>query len=149
MFSGRFKCLFRVLFAVLCSATLAFSTPGASGIASGALPVENSASRHYDVSVRLDVPLSLGIVMTSVLGVYQYYGMSRISSSDLKPKSELLPWDRPFAGHYSGWAMTVSHYSGALAVAPLALAGYSWYKGDADGHDFGAFLWKRLPCRMP
>jgi membrane-associated phospholipid phosphatase len=77
--------------------------------------------------------------MTSVLGVYQYYGMSRISSSDLKPKSELLPWDRPFAGHYSGWAMTVSHYSGALAVAPLALAGYSWYKGDADGHDFGAF----------
>ncbi|WP_217898049.1 phosphatase PAP2 family protein [Fibrobacter sp. UWB3] len=95
--------------------------------------------RHYEVSVRLDVPLSLGIVMTSVLGVYQYYGMSKISSSDLKPKSELLPWDRPFAGLYSGWATTVSHYSGALAVAPLALAGYSWYKGDADGHDFGAF----------
>ena len=95
--------------------------------------------RHYEVSVRLDVPLSLGIVLTSVLGVYQYYGMSKISSSDLKPKSELLPWDRPFAGLYSGWATTVSHYSGALAVAPLALAGVSWYKGDADGHDFGAF----------
>ncbi|WP_406537790.1 phosphatase PAP2 family protein [Fibrobacter sp.] len=124
---------------MLCSTTLVFSTPGTSGIASGALPVENPVPRHYDVSVRLDVPLSLGIVMTSVLGVYQYYGMSRISSSDLRPKSELLPWDRPFAGHYSGWAMTVSHYSGALAVAPLALAGYSWYKGDADGHDFGAF----------
>ncbi|WP_405324268.1 phosphatase PAP2 family protein [Fibrobacter sp.] len=105
--------------------------PDASGMASSA--------RHYDVSVRLDVPLTLGIVMTSVLGVYQYYGMSRISSSNLKPKSELLPWDRPFAGRYSGWATTVSHYSGALAVAPLALAGYSWYKGDADGHDFGTF----------
>jgi len=139
MFSGRFKSLFRALFAVLSSATLVFSAPSASGIASGAFPVENPASRHYEVSVRLDVPLSLGIVMTSVLGVYQYYGMSKNSPGDLKPKSELLPWDRPFAGHYSGWATTVSHYSGALAVAPLALAGYSWYKGDADGHDFGAF----------
>ena len=146
MFSGRFKSLFQALFAVLCSATLVFCAPVASEIASGtsrnmssALPVENPVPRHYEVSVRLDVPLSLGIVMTSVLGVYQYYGMSRISSSDLKPKSELLPWDRPFAGRYSGWATTVSHYSGALAVAPLVLAGYSWYKGDADGHDFGAF----------
>ena len=139
MFSGRFKSLFRVLFAVLCSATLALGAPDASRNMPGALPVENPAPRHYEVSVRLDVPLSLGIVLTSVLGVYQYYGMSKISSSDLKPKSELLPWDRPFAGLYSGWATTVSHYSGALAVAPLALAGYSWYKGDADGHDFGAF----------
>ena len=145
MFSGRFKSLFRVLFAVLCSATLAFGTPGASGIASGAsrnMPDASgmaSSARHYEVSVRLDVPLTLGIVMTSVLGVYQYYGMSRISSNNLKPKSELLPWDRLFAGRYSGWATTVSHYSGALAVAPLALAGYSWYKGDADGHDFGTF----------
>ncbi|WP_159462252.1 phosphatase PAP2 family protein [Fibrobacter sp. UWB16] len=123
-----------MLFAVLCSATLALGAPDASRNMPGA-----EVPRHYEVSVRLDVPLSLGIVLTSVLGVYQYYGMSKISSSDLKPKSELLPWDRPFAGLYSGWATTVSHYSGALAVAPLALAGYSWYKGDADGHDFGAF----------
>jgi membrane-associated phospholipid phosphatase len=65
--------------------------------------------------------------------------MDRKSLNDLKPKSELLPWDRPFAGRYSGWATTVSHYSGVLAVAPLALAGYSWYKGDVDGHEFGAF----------
>jgi membrane-associated phospholipid phosphatase len=57
----------------------------------------------------------------------------------LKPKSELLPLDRPLAGRYSGWATTVSHYSGALAVAPLALAGYSLYRGDVDAHDFGAF----------
>ena len=125
MFSGRFKSLFRVLFVVLCSATLVFSTPSASRNMPGASGIAPSAL-HYEVSVRLDVPLTLGIVMTSVLGVYQYYGMSRISSNNLKPKSELLPWDRMFAGRYSGWATTVSHYSGALAVAPLALAGYSW-----------------------
>jgi membrane-associated phospholipid phosphatase len=149
----RFIGSFRVIVAVLCSATLAFSMPGVfrntsdasrnmphvSGVASGERPVENLASHHYEVSVRLDVPLSLGIVMTSVLGAYQYYGMSRVSTNELKLKSELLPWDHAFAGHYSGWATTVSHYSGALAVAPLAMAGYSWYKGDADGYDFGSF----------
>jgi len=135
----RFKSLNRVFFAVLCAATLAFSTPGASGISSSVLPVENSAPRHYEVSVRLDVPLALGIALTSALGVYQYYGMERISTEDLRSKSDFLPWDRPFVGRYSGWATAVSRYSAALAVAPLALAGYSWYKGDADGHDFGAF----------
>ena len=83
-----FKSFFRVFFAVLCAATLAFSTPGASGISSSVLPVENSAPRHYEVSVRLDVPLVLGIALTSALGVYQYYGMERISADDLRAKSD-------------------------------------------------------------
>lgn len=134
-----FKSFFRVFFAVLCAATLAFSALGASGIASSAFPVENSAPRHYDVSVRLDVPLALGIALTSALGVYQYYGMERVSAGDLRAKSDFLPWDRPFVGRYSEWATVVSHYTGALAVVPLALAGGSWYKGDADACDFGAF----------
>jgi membrane-associated phospholipid phosphatase len=128
----RFKSLNRVFFAVLCAATLAFSAPA----------VENSASvpsRHYDVSVRLDVPLMLGISLTSALGVYQYYGMDRVPAGDLRAKADFLPWDRPFVGRYSEWATVVSRYSAAFGVAPLALAGYSWYRGDADGHDFGAF----------
>ncbi|MBR6448917.1 MAG: phosphatase PAP2 family protein, partial [Fibrobacter sp.] len=123
----HFKILFRVCFAVLLAATLAMGAPDADD------------SRHYDVSVRLDVPLVLGISLMAVLGVSQYYGMEKADANDLKPKSELLPWDRPFAGRYSEWATTVSFYTGALAVAPLALAGYSWYRGDAAGHDFGAF----------
>ena len=128
----RFKSLNRVFFAVLCAVTLAFSAPA----------VENSASvpsRHYDVSVRLDVPLMLGISLTSALGVYQYYGMDRVPAGDLRAKADFLPWDRPFVGRYSEWATVVSRYSAAFGVAPLALAGYSWYRGDADGHDFGAF----------
>lgn len=128
----RFKSLNRVFFAVLCAATLAFSAPA----------VENSASvpsRHYDVSVRLDVPLMLGIALTSALGVYQYYGMDRVPAGDLRAEADFLPWDRPFVGRYSEWATVVSRYSAAFGVAPLALAGYSWYRGDADGHDFGAF----------
>ncbi|WP_175566591.1 phosphatase PAP2 family protein [Fibrobacter sp. UWB11] len=124
------KSFFRVIIAVLCAKTLVFSA---------VLQEIVKPEHHYEVSVRLDVPLVLGITLTSALGVYRYYGMERISLNDLKPKSEFLPWDRPFVGHYSDWATTVSHYSGVLAVAPLALAGYSWYKGDADGHDFGAF----------
>jgi len=123
----RFKSLIRVFFAVLCTATLAFSAPA----------VENP--HHYEISVRLDFPLLLGITLTSALGVYQYYGMERRSADDLRAKSDFLPWDRPFVGHYSEWATNVSHYSAVLGVAPLALAGYSWYKGDADAHDFGAF----------
>lgn len=123
----HFKSLFRVCFAVLLAATLAMGAPGADD------------SRHYEVSVGLDVPLVLGVSLMATLGVLRYYGMEKGSVDDLKPKSELLPWDRPLAGRYSGWATTVSHYSGALAVAPLALAGYSLYRGDVDAHDFGAF----------
>ncbi len=123
----HFKSLFRVCFAVLLAATLAMGAPGADD------------SRHYEVSVCLDVPLVLGVSLMATLGVLRYYGMEKGSVDDLKPKSELLPWDRPLAGRYSGWATTVSHYSGALAVAPLALAGYSLYRGDVDAHDFGAF----------
>ncbi len=119
-----------MLFTVLCAQSLAFAALS---------PEIVKPEHHYEVSVRLDVPLSLGITLTSALGIYRYYSMERIASNDLKPRSEFLPWDRPFVGHYSGWAATVSHYTGALAVAPLALAGYSWYKGDVDAHDFGAF----------
>lgn len=130
-FARRSQCMknmcFKVFFAVVCMLSLAFSAPA----------VENS--HHYDVSVRLDVPLLLGISLTSALGVYQYYGMERVPASDLKTKSDFLPWDRPFVGRYSEWATVVSRYSAAFGVVPLALAGYSWYKGDADGHDFGAF----------
>ena len=125
-----FKRFIGVLFVVLAATSQALC----------ALSPENvKPEHHYDVSVRLDVPLALGITLTSALGVYRYYSMERVSAGNLKPKAEFLPWDRPFVGHYSGWATTVSHYTGALAVAPLALAGYSWYKGDADAHDFGAY----------
>lgn len=127
----RFKNLFRVCFVVLLAATLAM------GASENSLAAENP--RHYETSVRLDVPLVLGISLIAALGVSRYYGMEKGSVDNLKPKSELLPWDRPLAGRYSGWATTVSHYSGALAVAPLALAGFSLYKGDVDAHDFGAF----------
>ena len=125
---------FKVFLAVVCVSSLAFSAPSLE-----LSPEIVKPERHYDVSVRLDVPLMLGIALTSALGVYQYYGMERVPASDLKAKSELFPWDRPFAGRYSEWATVVSRYSAAFGVAPLALAGYSWYKGDADGHDFGAF----------
>ena len=125
------KSFFRVIIAVLCASSLAFGAPEN--------PSAAEVPHHYEVSARLDVPLALGISLMAALGVSQYYGMEKTDANDLKPKSELLPWDRPFAGRYSDWATTVSFYTGALAVAPLALAGYSWYRGDAAGHDFGAF----------
>lgn len=126
---------FKVFFAVMCVSTLVMGSPG---VFSPENPY-SIPSRHYDVSVRLDVPLVLGIALTSALGVHQYYGMERLEANDLKNKSDFFPWDRPFVGHYNDWATTVSHYSAVLAVAPFALAGYSWFKGDADAHDFGAY----------
>lgn len=130
MFKLSVKYFFRVIFAVLCAKSLALSALS---------PEIIKPEHHYEVSVRLDVPLVLGITLTSALGVYQYYSMESISPKDLKQSSKLLPWDRPFAGRYSEWATNVSRYSAAFGAAPLLLAGYSWYKGDADGHDFAAY----------
>ena len=142
MLKGFYRSLFRVCFAVLLLAAYVFSAPGTIHL--GNTVPENPSPiavppHHYEVSVRLDVPLSLGVVLMSALGVSQYYGMDVIAEKDLKPKSELMPWDRPFAGRYSEWATVVSHYSAVLAVAPLALAGYSLYRDDAGAYDFGAF----------
>jgi membrane-associated phospholipid phosphatase len=137
-YSTRIQCMknmcFKVFLAVVSVSSLAFSAPS-----SELSPEIAKPEHHYEVSVRLDVPLVLGITLTSALGVYRYYDMERVSADNLKSKSDFLPWDRPFVGRYSGWATTVSHYTGALAVAPLALAGFSWYKGDAGAYDFGAF----------
>lgn len=142
MKNWSFKSVFRVILAVLCASSLAFSRSVVDSleknVAENPLPMELAPS-HFDVSIRLDVPLVLGIALTSALGVYQYYGMERISAENMKPSSELLMWDRPFAGRYSEWATNVSHYSAVLAVAPFVFAGYSWYKGDVVSRDFWSF----------
>ena len=134
----RIRCMknlcFKVFLAVVSVSSLAFSAPSLESSPEIVKPVH-----HYEVSVQLDVPLALGIALTSSFGVYRYYGMEKVSAEKMKPKSELLPWDRPFAGRYSEWATTVSHYSSALVVAPFLVSGYSWYRGDADAYDFGAY----------
>ena len=47
--------------------------------------------------------------------------------------------DRPVAGRYNETADKVSDWAVVLGITPLALAGYSWYGGDASGKDFAAY----------
>jgi membrane-associated phospholipid phosphatase len=76
-----------------------------------------------------DVPLTIGAAMVSVYGNMRYSDMEKPADADVKPKSELLPWDRPVAGRYSDLADRMSDWAAPVAVAPVALAGYAWYNG--------------------
>ncbi len=76
-----------------------------------------------------DVPLTIGAAMVSIYGNMRYSDMEKPDDADVKPKSELLPWDRPVAGRYSDLADRMSDWASPVAVAPVALAGYAWYNG--------------------
>lgn len=74
-----------------------------------------------------DIPLTVGATAVSVFGSVRYANME--ADRDVKPRSELLPWDRPFAGRYEEWPDKWSDWAAPVAAAPLVLAGYSWYSG--------------------
>lgn len=74
-----------------------------------------------------DIPLTVGATAVSVFGSVRYADME--ADRDVKPRSELLPWDRPFAGRYEEWPDKWSDWAAPVAAAPLVLAGYSWYSG--------------------
>lgn len=74
-----------------------------------------------------DVPLTIGATAVSVFGSVRYANME--TDADVKPQSELLPWDRPVAGRYAEWPDKLSDWAAPVAVAPVALAGYAWYNG--------------------
>lgn len=92
---------------------------------------------RFDVSWSLDLPLTLGTSVAAVVGQCLYSGMD--VDENIKSRSDLLPWDRPFAGRYSEMPDLISHYAGALAVVPVAWAGVALYRGDMAAREFGAF----------
>lgn len=105
----------------------------------GATSLRAEPVRHYELSWSRDLQLTVFAALSSVYGNYRYSQMDVVSDENLVDKSRLLPWDRPVAGRYDGVADKVSDWAAVLGVAPLALAGYSWYGGDATGYDFAAY----------
>jgi len=112
---------------------------GDSSAVSATVSSAGASSAHYEVSWRKDLPLTAGAALVAIYGQYRYFNMEVPDEIIVRESGELLPWDRGFAGRYNKTADDVSKWSVALAVAPLGLAGYSWYAGDASGYDVGAF----------
>lgn len=81
---------------------------------------------EYALTLR-DIPLTVGAAAVSVFGSVRYADME--ADDDVRPRSELLPWDRPVAGRYAEWPDKLSDWAAPVAVAPVALAGYAWYNG--------------------
>ena len=75
MFSGRFKCLFRVLFAVLCSATLAFSCLTGCGKKAGSLVCSQKVST-------VDVELTANFIGKKINAMSMKYDMDLSKYSD-------------------------------------------------------------------
>lgn len=92
---------------------------------------------RFHASWSLDLPLTLGTTLVAVAGQYLYSNMD--VEKEIKPRSELLPWDRRFAGRYSEAADVACRYARGLALLPVAWAGVSVYRGDMAASEFGAF----------
>lgn len=97
------------------------------------------AAEHYELSLKKDLSLTFAAAFTSIYGSYRYSQMEVPEPDEVFDQSRLLPWDKPVAGRYSKSADRASDWVSVLGVAPLAIGGISWYRGDADGYDFGAF----------
>jgi membrane-associated phospholipid phosphatase len=82
----------------------------------------------------LDIPLTTVSVGLAVWGNYLLQNME--PDAEEKPKEDLLPWDRPFAGVWNPAAATASNVLAGLAAVPLVLGGGAWARGEANGRDF-------------
>ncbi len=97
------------------------------------------ARDEYQLSLPLDITLSVTALAASGLGTYLYNQMEIKDPADLRTKKDFLPWDRRVLGTYSETAQTMSHIGSALAIAPLAIGGIAWYTGASNGTEFGTF----------
>ena len=94
---------------------------------------------HYDVSWSRDMPVTFLSAFTAFFGSYRYSQMGKPEPGDYRDVSELFPWDRPLAGRYNESVDKASDWAAVLGVAPLAMAGYSYGRGDASGEDVAGF----------
>ena len=115
-------------------AILACAVAGASAADSTQAP-----ERHYEVTLARDMPFTFFAAFASVYGNYLLGNMAVDDAGEMPDRSDLLPWDRPIAGRYNEMAGDVSSWFAVLGAAPLALAGASWYRGDASRGDFAAY----------
>ena len=130
------KCIFAI--AVCGIAAVSAGEPSAfAGQAPG--PLVPNRENHYEVSWAQDLPLTFFAGFSSIYGNYLLGKMSVDDRAEMPQVSDLLPWDRPVAGRYNKTAADVSSWLAVAGVAPLAMGGLSWYRGDASVTDFAAY----------
>lgn len=105
------------------------------------MPADKDAAgtRHYVFTLEKDLPLTFFAAFGSIYGNYRLSRMAVTAREDLPTREDLLPWDRAVMGRYNKMAGDVSDWFAVLGVAPLALGGISWYRGEACGRDLAVY----------
>ena len=89
-------------------------------------------------NAKTDVPLLVLGTGVSLWGSLRYADME--PRRDLPDKSELLPWDRPFAGNKNKVADRISDWMSLGILLPFAWEGYNWATDKSDAGEVCVFL---------
>lgn len=93
----------------------------------------------YVLNAANDISLTLTALLTTGIGDFLYSQMQEPDDRHKKSTSDLLIWDRKFAGRYSGTADFMSDVGSLFAIAPFAIGGIAWHAGLSDREQFGTF----------
>lgn len=107
-------------------------------IVSPSMAEESLFEQRYQLSLPLDVTLTIAAAATSLYGNYLYRQMDVPNEDEVKDPKDLLPWDKGFAGRYSEPAEKASNYLFVFGVAPWVFAGSAMHQGKAQWKDLGA-----------
>ena len=89
-------------------------------------------------NAKTDVPLLVLGTGVSLWGSLRYADME--PRRDLPDKSELLPWDRPFAGNKNKVTDRISDWMSLGILLPFAWEGYNWATDKSDAGEVCVFL---------
>lgn len=97
---------------------------------------EESSRKEYVIQPQLDIPLTVSAAMLALYGSYRLNEMEL--QDKIVKKSDLLIWDRPWAGVWHPNADLASDVLSVFAITPLAIGVVSYFKDDIKGSEFGA-----------
>ncbi len=100
--------------------------------------LSSSSQPPYSLKLKTDLSLLALGIGTSIWGSVRYHDME--PRSELPAKSELLLWDRPFAGNHNRNADKVSDWMRLAILLPFAWEGYNWATDKSDGEEVATFL---------
>lgn len=89
-----------------------------------------SFSSNYHLSWKVDAPLASVALTAQLLGQYR---LTQMDTGIAINKSDLLPWDRPFAGTYNPSAAFWSDVLLINGAAPLVISIGAWQTGKMSG----------------
>ncbi len=92
---------------------------------------------QYRLDLSTDITTTAMALFTSGFGSYLYSQMEYPDA--IMDQDKLLPWDRKFAGRYSGTADFMSDVGSVLAVTPFVIGGAALYSDQSSLKEFGTF----------